>query len=131
MVIVPRASTHLEYTDIPLVMPASRYGQALTSVYVQRWLGRYLKHEGVSAKPTGTDPLLATSFRYLEPTGNGVWKPITLKRRRRPELLLLLGVRHHRPQRQDQAVQRRHRQGRRLHELVPDSARTGGWQDEP
>ncbi len=80
MLIVPRASTHLEYTDIPLVMPASRHGQALTSVYVQRWLGRYLKHEGVSAKPVGTDPLLATSFRYLEPTGNGVWKPVNLKR---------------------------------------------------
>ncbi len=79
MVIVPRASTHLEYTDIPLVLPASRYGQALSSVYVQRWLGRYLKHEGVSAKPKGTDPLLATSFRYLEPVGNGLWKPITLK----------------------------------------------------
>lgn len=79
MVIVPRASTHLEYADIPLVMPASRYGQALTSVYVQRWLGRYLKHEGVSANPKGTDPLLATSFPYLEPAGNGVWKPITLK----------------------------------------------------
>ena len=26
------------------VLPASRYGQALTSVYVQRWLERYLKH---------------------------------------------------------------------------------------
>lgn len=79
MVIVPRASTHLEYADIPLVMPASRYGQALTSVYTQRWLDRYLKHEGVAATPTGTDPLLATSFPYLEPSGNGVWKPITLK----------------------------------------------------
>ncbi|MDR7087519.1 alpha-beta hydrolase superfamily lysophospholipase [Aeromicrobium panaciterrae] len=79
MVIVPRASTHLEYTDIPLVLPASRYGQALTSVYVQRWLDRYLKHESVKAKPTGTDPLLATSFKYLEPAGNGVWKPTTLK----------------------------------------------------
>ena len=79
MVIVPRASTHLEYTDIPLVMPASRYGQALSSVYVQRWLGRYLKHEGVKAKPAGTDPLLATTFPYLEPAGSGVWKPITLK----------------------------------------------------
>ena len=80
MVIVPRASTHLEYTDIPLVLPASRHGQDLTSVYVQRWLDRYLKHEGVSADPTGADPLLATSFPYLEPTGKGQWKPITLNR---------------------------------------------------
>ncbi|GAA1151150.1 alpha/beta hydrolase [Nocardioides aquiterrae] len=73
MLVVPRASTHLEYTDIPLVLPASRYGQDLTSVYVQRWLGHYLKHE-----PAG--PLLATSFRYLEPVGNGVWKPVRLER---------------------------------------------------
>jgi dienelactone hydrolase len=72
MVVVPRASTHLEYTDIPLVLPASRYGQDLTSVYVQAWLDRYLRH-----RPA---PLLATSFRYLEPVGGGVWAPVTLKR---------------------------------------------------
>lgn len=78
MVIVPRASTHLEYTDIPLVLPASRNGQALASTYVQRWLDRYLKHEGVTAQPSGTDPLLATSVPYLEPVGRGVWKPVTL-----------------------------------------------------
>jgi hypothetical protein len=35
MVVVPRASTHLEYTDISYALPASRYGQALASVYVQ------------------------------------------------------------------------------------------------
>jgi dienelactone hydrolase len=73
MLVVPRASTHLEYTDIPLVLPASRYGQDLTSVYVQRWLGRYLKHESGR-------PLLARSFRYLEPVGGGEWAPVTLKR---------------------------------------------------
>src|SRR3954454_14056967 len=96
MLIVPRASTHLEYTDIAYAMPASRYGQDLTSVYVQAWLDQYLKHEGSSApavgkaaKPkrktrrhakrtrhrrhraavradaVGTDPLLATSLKYL------------------------------------------------------------------
>jgi len=43
---VPRASTHLDYSDIPYVLPASRYGQDLTSVYVQAWLDRYLKHQG-------------------------------------------------------------------------------------
>src|SRR6478609_2720324 len=74
MLVVPRASTHLEYTDIPLVLPASRYGQDLTSVYVQRWLDRYLKHR---------DPdLLGTSFRYLEPTGDGHWSPVHLRRDR-------------------------------------------------
>jgi hypothetical protein len=75
MVIVPRASTHLEYTDIPLVLPASRYGQDLTSVYVQAWLDRYLKHDaGATAR------LLGTSFRYLEPVGAGRWAPVTLRR---------------------------------------------------
>ncbi|MBZ5733471.1 alpha/beta hydrolase [Nocardioides sp. TRM66260-LWL] len=73
MVLVPRASTHLEYTDIPLVLPASRYGQALTSAITQRWLDRYLRGGALA-------PLLAPRLRYLEPTGNGVWAPITLDR---------------------------------------------------
>jgi hypothetical protein len=73
MLVVPRASTHLEYTDIPLLLPASRYGQALTSVYVQAWLNRYLKH-------ASSNPLLGTNFRYLEPTAVGLWTPIALSR---------------------------------------------------
>ena len=55
MLVVPRASTHLEYTDIPLVLPASRYGQALSSHYVQAWLDRYLKHRSNDAALTGDD----------------------------------------------------------------------------
>lgn len=74
MLIVPRASTHLDYTDIPYVLPASRYGQALTSVYVQAFLDRYLKHQGSDAS------LVGTTLRYLEPAGKGVWKPVTLDR---------------------------------------------------
>jgi hypothetical protein len=73
MVVVPRASTHLDYTDIPYVLPASRYGQDLTSVYVQAWLDRYMKHKSAA-------PLLATSFRYLEPVAVGQWDPVTLDR---------------------------------------------------
>ena len=73
MLVVPRASTHLEYTDIPLVLPASRYGQDLTSVYVQRWLDRYLKHAPAR-------PLLARTLRYLEPAGNAEWRPVRLDR---------------------------------------------------
>lgn len=74
MLVVPRASTHLDYTDIPLVLPASRHGQALTSVYVQRWLDRYLKHRG------GPQQLLKTSFRYLEPTAGDGRRAIRLQR---------------------------------------------------
>jgi dienelactone hydrolase len=74
MLVVPRASTHLEYTDIPLVLPASRWGQALTSVYTQRWLDRYLKHRD------NTRSLLGRRFRYLEPVGDGRWEPVRLRR---------------------------------------------------
>lgn len=73
MLIVPRASTHMEYTDIPLVMPASRYGQALSSVYTQAWLDHWLKDASIA-------PLLATSWSYLEPTGGGRWTPTRLDR---------------------------------------------------
>lgn len=73
MLIVPRASTHLDYADIPLVLPASRYGQALSSVYVQAFLDRYLKHRSPA-------PLLASSWTYLEPRGKGRWVSVTLKR---------------------------------------------------
>lgn len=74
MLVVPRASTHLEFTDIPLVLPASRYGQDLTSVYTQLWLDRYLKHRD------NTSALLGKQLRYLEPLGNGRWSPVTLQR---------------------------------------------------
>jgi dienelactone hydrolase len=83
MMIVPRASTHLEYTDIAYVMPASRYGQALSSVYTQAWLDRYLKHKGESRRSVRKrvpDPLQATSFDYLEPTDVGKWDKIKLDR---------------------------------------------------
>ena len=75
MVVVPRASTHLEYTDIPLALPASRYGQALASVYTQAWLGAYLRHD-----PAANGALTATSWSYLEPEAGGVWAPIRLNR---------------------------------------------------
>jgi dienelactone hydrolase len=75
MVIVPRASTHLEYTDISYVLPASRYGQDVASHYAQAWLDKYVKHD-----PAADAALLATSFGYLEPTGSGAWQPATLDR---------------------------------------------------
>jgi dienelactone hydrolase len=74
MVIVPRASTHLEYTDISYVLPASRYGQDVASHYAQAWLDKYVKHD-----PTADAALLATTFRYLEPTSTG-WRAVTLNR---------------------------------------------------
>ena len=110
MVVVPRASTHLEYTDIPLVLPASRYGQDLSSHYVQAWLDRYLKHRSNDAALTGD------TFRYLEPARQrrlGAGDPAP---RLAAELLLLLGLRL--PLRLQGAQQRRRRARRRLR--VPD-----------
>src|SRR5206468_9066746 len=75
MLVVPRASTHLEYTDISWVLPASRYGQDVASIYTQAWLAKYLKHDA-SADQT----LLGRRWHYLEPVDVGVWKPVTLHR---------------------------------------------------
>jgi hypothetical protein len=77
MVVVPRASTHLEYTDIAFAMPASRYGQDLTSVYIQRWLDRYLRHK---PRRRSLRSLLGRHFRYLEPVAVGRWKQVRLSR---------------------------------------------------
>jgi pimeloyl-ACP methyl ester carboxylesterase len=61
-VIVPRASTHLDFTDTPPILPSSVLGQAMTSYYVQAWLGEYLQHDtwANSALTSGT-------IRYLMP----------------------------------------------------------------
>lgn len=75
MVVVPRASTHLDYTDEPPILPASEWGQAMASYYVQAWLGKYLTHE-----PDADNELLATTLHYLEPVGNGTWKMISIDR---------------------------------------------------
>jgi hypothetical protein len=75
MVIVPRASTHLDFTDEPPVLPASRWGQAMASYYAQAWLDQYLKHD-----PSAEARLLATTLDYLEPVGRGAWRPVTIQR---------------------------------------------------
>jgi hypothetical protein len=92
MLVVPRASTHLEYTDIPYVLPASRYGQDFTSGYVQAWLDRYLKH-----KRNATGRLLGTEFRYLEPVGGGQWKPVDLQRSKQLSFYYCSGYDFHSP----------------------------------
>ena len=84
MLIVPRASTHLEYTDIALLLPASRYGQAFTSVYVQRWLGRYMKHRRTKLLA----PASATSSRWTWEVGAD-----HAQQGRSAQLLLLLRLR--------------------------------------
>jgi hypothetical protein len=75
MIVVPRSSTHLEYSDLPFVLPASRDGQAMASYYVQAWLDKYLKHgRGADAR------LLSHHVRYLAPVGGNRWAPRTFAR---------------------------------------------------
>ena len=55
--IVLRGATHLEYTYIPVVLPASRLGERIASYYTLAWFDRYLKGD-----PTAFDRLTATVF---------------------------------------------------------------------
>jgi hypothetical protein len=61
-VIVPRASTHLDFTDTPPILPASVLGQAMASYYVQAWLAMYLQH-----RASGAAAMQAHTIRYLMP----------------------------------------------------------------
>ncbi|HWC36273.1 MAG TPA: alpha/beta hydrolase [Mycobacteriales bacterium] len=61
-VIVPRASTHLDFTDLPPILPSSVLGQAMTSYYVQQWLALYLQHD-----PHAATAMRRTTIRYLMP----------------------------------------------------------------
>ena len=88
MVIVPRASTHLEYTDINFALPASRYGQDVASHYTQAWLDKYLKHDRTRRCAAAGHQLQIPRARRPGPLGPG-----DAEARRSPELLLLLGLR--------------------------------------
>ena len=68
MINVPRASTHLTYTDTPPVLPASLDGQAMASYYTQAWLAKYLKHD-----PSAGHALLSPTIRYIGPNQDGKW----------------------------------------------------------
>jgi dienelactone hydrolase len=90
MVIVPRASTHLEYTDINYALPASRYGQDVAGYYLQAWLDKYLKHD-----PSADSRLLSPQISYLEPAAGGQWQPVTLNRADRLSFYFCSGYSFH------------------------------------
>ena len=46
--VVLRGATHLEYTYIPLVLPASRLGERFASHYTVAWFDRYLKGDAAA-----------------------------------------------------------------------------------
>ena len=78
MVIVPRASTHLEYTDISYVLPASRYGQDVASHYSQAWIDKYVKHD-----PAADDALLARRVPTTSSRRRPGGRSVTLERDQR------------------------------------------------
>lgn len=55
--VVLRGATHLEYTYIDAVLPASRLGERMASYYTVAWFDRYLKGDA-----SAFDRLVATSF---------------------------------------------------------------------
>jgi len=55
--VVLRGATHLEYTYIPLVLPASQRGERFASYYTRAWFDRYLKGD-----PRAYDRLTARTF---------------------------------------------------------------------
>jgi len=75
MVMVPRASTHLIFSDSPPILPASLYGQDIASYYVQAWLDKYLKHE-----TSANYALLSPTIRYIGPDQSGHWEHYTFDR---------------------------------------------------
>jgi dienelactone hydrolase len=56
-IVAIRGGTHLEYTYIPLVLPASQKGERIASYYTRAWFDRYLKGDR-----RATDRLTATAF---------------------------------------------------------------------
>ncbi|HVT64543.1 MAG TPA: alpha/beta hydrolase [Mycobacteriales bacterium] len=74
-VIVPRASTHLDFTDLPPILPSSALGQAMISYYMQQWLALYLQH-----KPQAARAMRSTTIRYLMPGRGDVRRPIAFDR---------------------------------------------------
>src|SRR4051794_18597295 len=43
MIVQLRSSTHLEYTYVPYILPASRLGERVAFYYTRAWLDRYVK----------------------------------------------------------------------------------------
>ena len=52
-----RGGTHLEYTYVPLVLPATQIGERIASYYTRAWFDRYLK-----GKDRAFDRLVAGTF---------------------------------------------------------------------
>jgi hypothetical protein len=74
-VIVPRASTHLDFTDVPAILPSSSLGQAMSSYYTQAWLAMYLQHQA-----WGGTAMHAQKILYLMPQSGDSRRLVTFGR---------------------------------------------------
>ena len=74
-VIVPRASTHLDFSDLPPILPSSARGQAMSSYYIQAWLAMYLQH-----RAWGGVAMQAHTLRYLVPQAGDARRMVTIDR---------------------------------------------------
>ena len=73
MTVTLRSSTHLEWTYVPYILPASRLGERVSMHYTLAWFDRYLKDD-----PTALDRLTATTFDAsadASSIGAGTWEP--------------------------------------------------------
>jgi dienelactone hydrolase len=57
MLVIPRASTHLEYDYVPYLFTATRYGERVAFYYTRAWMDRYVKGD-----TSATQRLTATTF---------------------------------------------------------------------
>jgi hypothetical protein len=70
-----RSSTHLEWTYVPLILPASRYGERVSMHYTLAWFDRYVRDESQA-----TQRLVATQFddsADASSIGAGTWDPVS------------------------------------------------------
>ncbi len=70
-----RSSTHLEYTYVPLILPASRYGERVSMYYTEAWFDRYVRDD-----VTAIDRLKAHQFddsADASSIGAGTYDPLS------------------------------------------------------
>lgn len=76
-----RGSTHLEWTFVPYILPASRKGERVAMHYTLAWFDRWVKGAADPAvAASATARLLSTTFDGSADTssiGAGVWDPST------------------------------------------------------
>jgi dienelactone hydrolase len=71
-----RSSTHLEYTYVPYILPASRYGERVAMYYTLAWFDRYLR-DGVGDAFGRLTALTFDDSADASSIGAGTWDAAT------------------------------------------------------